>query len=174
MVVALVVVVVSVVLATQAFGSSGPDYRVATVARHDVDATLTGVGTIEPVSQATVAFPVSGTVASVAVRVGDVIVVGSTLASLDTDSLQQTVHQKQAALAQAQLTLSRALAGESVSGATGGAGATRSGGRRGRRGRRRRVRGLGRVGRRRDLQLDPFDHRRADRAHRRGVPGRHP
>ncbi len=124
LVVALVVALVSVVLATQAFGSSGSDYRVATVARRDVDATLTGVGTIEPISQATVAFPVSGTVASVPVRVGDVVGVGTILASLDTDSLEQTVHQKQAALAQAELTLSRALAGESVSGATGGAGAT--------------------------------------------------
>ena len=54
-----------------------------TVADHDVDAVLNGVATIEPVSQATVAFPVSGTVASVDVEVGDRVAVGQTLATLD-------------------------------------------------------------------------------------------
>jgi HlyD family secretion protein len=126
--VALVAIVLVVALmATQAFGSSGPGYRTAMVGDENVDALLTGVGTIEPVSQATIAFPVAGTVASVGVQVGDTVTPGQPLASLDTQSLQQTVDQKQAALAQAQLNLSKALSGQAVTGgASGGAGANAS------------------------------------------------
>ena len=57
-----------------------------------------GVATIEPVSQATVAFPVSGTVASVDVQVGQPVEASGTLASLDTQALTQALHTKQAAL----------------------------------------------------------------------------
>ncbi len=55
----------------------------------DVDAELTSVATIEPVSQAPVAFPAGGTVATVdvAVGVGDTVAVGQELASLDTAQL---------------------------------------------------------------------------------------
>ncbi|HYV60336.1 MAG TPA: hypothetical protein VFA62_09745, partial [Acidimicrobiia bacterium] len=60
---ALVVVVASVALATRAFGSSGPSYRTAAVDRRSIAAQLNGTATIEPVSQANVAFPISGTVA---------------------------------------------------------------------------------------------------------------
>ena len=80
------------------------------------------MGTIEPLSQATIAFPVAGKVASVGVKVGDAVTVGEPLASLDTQSLKNTLDQKQAALAQAQLNLSKALSGQSVSGSTGSAG----------------------------------------------------
>jgi HlyD family secretion protein len=128
---ALAAVIVAGLLVTSAFGSSGPDYRTAAVTRRAVDATLNRVGTIEPVSQATVAFPVAGTVASVSVKPGDSVDVGTALASLDGTSLTDTLHQKQAALAQAQLTLSKALAGQSVgspSASLGGNGGGGSGG----------------------------------------------
>src|SRR5262245_30282308 len=114
------VVVVIALLATNAFGSSGTDFRTADASYRRVDALLSGVGTIEPISQATVAFPVSGTVASVSVKTGDRVDVGQTLAALDTQSLTDTLHQKQGTLAQAQLTLSRALAGQSVAASSGG------------------------------------------------------
>src|SRR5213080_1941300 len=44
---------------------SGPSYRTAVVGPRGVASELTAVGTIEPVSQSAVAFPVAGTVASV-------------------------------------------------------------------------------------------------------------
>ena len=86
--------------------------------------TLNGVGTIEPVAQATVAFPASGTVASVAVKPGDNVTAGTELASLDQASLEQAVTQAQSNLDQAELTLERAQNGQAVtnaSGATSGA-----------------------------------------------------
>jgi HlyD family secretion protein len=118
---------VSVLVATQAFGSEGNQYRTATAATRNVDAIQSGAATVEPVSQATVAFPVSGTVASVAVKVGDAVVVGQTLASLDPQTLTETLHEKQASLAQAQLDLQKALSGQAVTRAPSGSGSGGSG-----------------------------------------------
>ncbi len=94
-------------------------YRTATVEKRDVNSVLTGVGTIEPVSQATVAFPVSGTVKTIDVEVGDTVTAGQQLATLDTQSLDATLHQAEATLAEAKLTLQKALNGESVSAGSG-------------------------------------------------------
>ena len=114
-----IVLLVTVLVATEAFGSSTPNYVTASVSRQNVASTLTGVATIEPTSQATVAFPVSGTVATIDVEVNDTVSAGQVLATLDPTSLNTTLHQKELTLAQAQLTLSKALAGESVSGGGG-------------------------------------------------------
>ena len=114
-----IVLLVTVLVATEAFGSSTPNYVTASVSRQNVASTLTGVATIEPTSQATVAFPVSGTVATIDVEVNDTVSAGQVLATLDPTSLNATLHQKELTLAQAQLTLSKALAGESVSGGGG-------------------------------------------------------
>lgn len=128
--VALVVVLIVVgVVAAQAFGASDPSYVTATVATHDVASLYNGVGVVEPVSQATVAFPASGTVAAVDVKLGDSVTIGQALASLDPQALAQTLHEKQATLAQAELTLQKALDGESVGGiGTGSTGGSRSAG----------------------------------------------
>src|SRR5471030_1980249 len=83
-------------------------YRTATVTRAAVNETLEQTGTIEPVSQATVAFPTSGTIADVAVAVGDTVTTGQTLAKLDTTSLQATLTEKESTLADAELTLHKA------------------------------------------------------------------
>lgn len=114
-------------LAATAFGADDASYVTATVATHDVDALLDGVAVVEPVSQASVAFPAAGTVASVDVKLGDSVTVGQALASLDPEQLTQALHEKQATLAQAQLTLQKALNGESVSGV--GSGSTGTGSR---------------------------------------------
>jgi multidrug efflux pump subunit AcrA (membrane-fusion protein) len=118
-VVAVLLVVVGL-YATGALASSSPSYRTTTAGPHDVDSVLTGVGVLESVSQATVAFPVSGTVATVSVTSGDTVVAGQQLASLDTASLSATLTEKQATLAQAELTLHQALNGESVTPSGGG------------------------------------------------------
>ncbi len=127
----LAIVVVAAVVAggvavAASQGDDGPAYRTAIAGRHDVDQTLDLVGTVEPVSQATVAFPVAGSVATVDVAVGDSVAVGQRLATLDTTELERTLVTKQAALDQAELTLAKELAGESVA-STGGSGAPTGG-----------------------------------------------
>src|SRR5512132_1293742 len=122
-----IALVASVVLASRAFGSSGPGYETAVVARRSVDATLTGTATVQPVSQATVAFPISGSVAAVNVKVGDTVTVGQSLASLDPTSLLEDLHSKQEQLAQAQLNLENALSGQPVTGAGGTGGMNTAG-----------------------------------------------
>jgi HlyD family secretion protein len=101
--------------ATIASGDDGPRYRTAVADERDITEALHETAVIEPVSQAGVAFPVSGTVASVDVAVGDRVEVSTTLATLDTDSLVAAVNTAQAALDQAELTLQRALDGDAVS-----------------------------------------------------------
>ena len=122
---AVIVAVLVGAFATGAVGSSGPSYRTAVVEERAVGAELTGVATIEPVAQAQVGFPTSGTVASVSVQVGDDVAAGDVLAQLDTKELEQSLRQAQADLADAELTLENGLAGKKATTApsSGGAGA---------------------------------------------------
>src|SRR5262249_4887587 len=119
----IVVVVGGVATAAIAFTSSGSRaYRTAVVATGSVTRQLPGTGTIQPVSEATVAFPIAGTVKTVDVKLGSEVATGTTLATLDTTSLESQVLSKQAALASAQPNLDKALHGEAVTG--GGNGGT--------------------------------------------------
>jgi HlyD family secretion protein len=86
-----------------AMSSSGPVYRPATVTSADVTATLPVVGTLTPVRQADVAFPVDGTVASVGVRPGQHVTAGQTLGSLDATPLKADLTAAQSTLANANL-----------------------------------------------------------------------
>ncbi|MGI9080197.1 MAG: HlyD family efflux transporter periplasmic adaptor subunit [Acidimicrobiales bacterium] len=114
--VGVVVVVLGLVArATVADTSSGGSYRTATATKATVLQTLTRAGTIEPVAQATIAFPVAGTVATVTVRVGDTVATGQELASLDTTALTGELATRQASLATAQAALDQAVAGQSAS-----------------------------------------------------------
>jgi HlyD family secretion protein len=122
----VVVVVGGIATAAIAFTSSDPHaYRTATATTGNVTRELHGTGVIEPVSQATVAFPIAGTVKSVNVKLGGEVATGTTLATLDTTSLESQVLSKRATLASAQLNLYKALHGESV---TGGGGTGGNGG----------------------------------------------
>jgi HlyD family secretion protein len=128
--VALVVLALIVAALAGAFESSGSGYRTAVASTQNVDAALSGVATIEPTLQATVAFPMAGTVSTVGVKVGDKVSAGQTLAQIDTQSLQQTVDQQMATLAQDQLALSKALSGQggsTIGGTGGGLGGTGTG-----------------------------------------------
>ena len=96
-------VVVAAVLAglAAANGGSGPSYRTAGVERTDVDATLDSLGTIQPINQANLGFPIGGNVHSVLVTVGQHVTVGQMLAELDTTSLDAQVASAQSAVAAA-------------------------------------------------------------------------
>ncbi len=102
------IIVIGTVAFARSFNSSAAQYRTAVVANHDVASTLIGVASIEPTSQAAVAFSTSGTVIHVYVGVGDTVAVGGRLASIDPQSLIAALHQKQGELASAQLALSQA------------------------------------------------------------------
>ena len=116
-----VVVLVGGLAVHAAAGPSGPvGFRTAVVGTSNVDQTLEGVGTVAPVTQAAVGFPVAGKVASVGVAVGDGVTVGQTLATLDGASLQMAIDAQQAAVAQAELVLAKARDG--VSSGTGSSG----------------------------------------------------
>jgi multidrug efflux pump subunit AcrA (membrane-fusion protein) len=106
---------------------SGPAYRLATVTDASVGQSLATVGTIAPVNQATVSFPVSGTVQAVDVRVGQVVAAGSVLATLSTTALQQQVTSDSAAVASAQQTLATDQASQTAVTTTSTSGSSTSG-----------------------------------------------
>jgi HlyD family secretion protein len=89
---------------------AGASYRVATAQPSWVVSSLAETGTIQPVTQATVTFPVSGQVSSVTAAVGQQVGVGQTLAQLNTTSLSSQVSsdQSQVATAQAKLATDQA------------------------------------------------------------------
>ena len=80
-------------------------YRLATAGKGSVSQTLTLTGTVKRVSQVTAAFPVSGTVTGVLVKVGDTVTPGQQLATIDQTPLQAAVTDAQATLLQAQAQL---------------------------------------------------------------------
>ncbi len=95
-------------------GGGPTGLRTAEVAEREVVETLALTGTVTPVDQASVAFPTTGTVASVGVAVGDRVEVGQELATLATDELDAAVVAAEEQLALAELALEQALAGEPV------------------------------------------------------------
>jgi multidrug efflux pump subunit AcrA (membrane-fusion protein) len=86
-------------IATWAQVSGGStDYRMATVTRADIGTTLTVVGSVAPVSDATASFQVGGKVASVTVSPGQLVTAGETLGTLDTTALSESVSSAQSTL----------------------------------------------------------------------------
>jgi multidrug efflux pump subunit AcrA (membrane-fusion protein) len=100
-----VTILIVVAGAAAANRTNGPSYRTASVERADVDATLDSLGTIQPINQANLSFPVTGNVGSVAATVGQHVTVGQTLAQLDTTSLNAQVASARSAVAAAQARL---------------------------------------------------------------------
>lgn len=91
---------------SEASASSPPRYRTAVATVSNVEQTIGVSGTLQPVNQASAAFQVSGTVASVAVTPGQQVQAGQTIATLDPTLLQQQVTAAQSALTAAQSKLS--------------------------------------------------------------------
>ena len=67
-----------------------------------IQQTVTSSGTIEPASQATLNFAVSGTVTAVNVKAGQTVTAGQTLATIDTTALTEQVNAAQAQLTAAE------------------------------------------------------------------------
>lgn len=88
-------------------------YRTASAAIGSVTQQLALTGSVESASRRDEAFQVAGTVAAVAVAVGDRVEAGAVLATLDTDSLQASVDSANDALAQAQQRLEDDLEAQS-------------------------------------------------------------
>jgi HlyD family secretion protein len=105
-------------LAWATAGAATPTYRTAGVVTGDVEQLLTLTGTTRNVHQATSAFPVTGTVASVTTQAGATVSQGQTLATLDPGPLQKDVIAATATLARARATLET----DQASGTTSSAG----------------------------------------------------
>ena len=67
----------------------------ASVARADIGQSMTVVGTVEPVNDASASFQVGGKVATVTTTVGEQVTAGQSLGTLDTTSLGESVSSAQ-------------------------------------------------------------------------------
>ena len=85
--------------------NAGNALNLYTVSRRTVTASVTGSGNVEPQQQANVNFKVAGTLTSVNVHVGDHVVAGQTLATIDSSAEQTALDQANANLATAEANL---------------------------------------------------------------------
>ena len=101
-----VVLLVAGGTAASAALSDPPAYRLATVSVGSTGAALIEPGTVRPVNQTAIAFPIAGQVASVQVRPGQSVTAGQLLATLDTSALSAQLASAEAGVAKAVAKLS--------------------------------------------------------------------
>jgi HlyD family secretion protein len=94
--------------------STSDTYRTAAAGPAKVTATFATTGTIEPVSEATVGFPVSGQVSSVNVQQGQQVTSGQALAQLNTTTLASSVSSAQSTVATSEAKLASDQASQNV------------------------------------------------------------
>lgn len=87
-------------------------YRLATATTGTADAALTEVGTLQPVNESTVAFPIAGKLATVNVQPGQQVTAGQLLATLDPTALTAQLATAQANVANATAKLAADQAGQ--------------------------------------------------------------
>jgi len=81
-------------------------YKTASVSKATVTTTVSATGNVEAVSSASITPSISGTVESVAVKVGDTVAVGQTLFTIDNDSLGLAVSKASIAVQEARQKIS--------------------------------------------------------------------
>lgn len=91
--------------------NSGPPPELAAIKSGTIQEIVSASGTVMPASDTTMTFKVSGYVASVDVKRGDIVHKGDVLATLDTKELELQVEQAQAQLQSAQAQLDKVKAG---------------------------------------------------------------
>ena len=107
-------------------GSAATQYRTATVSLGTIQQTLSLTGNLSPISQSNVNFQVSGSVTAVNVSVGQTVIAGQVLATVDGTALQSALTQAQATLAAAQAKLSADQSSSATSTAAANLAATRT------------------------------------------------
>jgi multidrug efflux pump subunit AcrA (membrane-fusion protein) len=101
--------------------AQGPfSYRTSVAAVSSVDHTLNVSGTLEPVTEGTAAFQVSGTVAAVDVTKGEKVTAGQTLATMDTTAVKATLTEVEDTLKSAEAKLTEDELDESSSNSSPG------------------------------------------------------
>jgi multidrug efflux pump subunit AcrA (membrane-fusion protein) len=103
-----------------ASGSSGPALRTAVVTRATVEQTLDSTGSVQPVTEANVGFPIAGRVTSVTVSPGQPVTVGQPLAQLDPATLSAQVDSAAATVASAEARLATDQTSQTTAAAPGG------------------------------------------------------
>ena len=99
----------------KAKAQAAPDYETVNVDRGDVSSTVSATGSVLPEREANLNFQGAGTVARVAVEIGDRIDAGQVLAELDTTDLDLAVRQAEIGLRQTEAQLKQLSEGPNAS-----------------------------------------------------------
>jgi HlyD family secretion protein len=120
----VIVIVLAVVVAASWIGyeqfgkakaQAAPDYETVNVGRGDISSTVSATGSVLPEREANLNFQGTGSVAKVAVKVGDQVKTGQVLAELDTTDIELAVRQAEIALRQAEAQLKQLNEGPNAS-----------------------------------------------------------
>jgi HlyD family secretion protein len=119
----ILIVLVAVVAASwfgyEQFGKAkaqaAPDYETVAVERGDIASTVSATGSVLPEREANLNFQGAGSVAKVAVKVGDQVRSGQVLAELDTSDIELAVRQAEISLRQAEAQLKQLSEGPNAS-----------------------------------------------------------
>ncbi|PKM88809.1 hypothetical protein CVU83_01075 [Candidatus Falkowbacteria bacterium HGW-Falkowbacteria-2] len=109
------VIVVAVILLIWLLsrGEAAPVYSTVTVEAGPLTQTVSETGTVKPVKEVALNFLTSGRIKDIPVKIGDKVVAGTALASLDDSALMSRRAEASAGLQIAQASLSKILAGAS-------------------------------------------------------------
>ena len=114
----LVVVTGASIATAAAVNGAEPRWQLSRVTTGSVTQTIESSGTVSAANKAAPSFSVSGTVKSVAVKVGQNVSKGDVLAKLDTTSLQSDIDSAKSTLANAAQKLEADKAGQTSGGGT--------------------------------------------------------
>jgi len=107
----IIVIVVGIILIVKATGDKDSEYDKEIVARGQVIENVSVTGTVVPAKEVDLQFETSGKISSIGVRVGDQILTGQTLVTLNTGELSAQLQSYQAALDITQAKLDQTLSG---------------------------------------------------------------
>ncbi len=110
----IAIIVVLIVISSVSKGGEQIEYITEEVGIRDLIKTVSATGSVESADEINLSFSSSGRIARINVAVGDEVVVGQTLAQLNTASVGADVANANANVAAAQADLDRVLSGASI------------------------------------------------------------
>jgi len=90
---------------------SGEEEKIHKVTRQDLTEVISEVGTVVPIKEIDLTFPMTGTVAKILITEGENVTKGALLAQLDTAKIYADINNAQATVQEAQANLDKLIAG---------------------------------------------------------------
>lgn len=110
-IISIIVVVLIIIIIAATSGSGAPEYVTAPVEFGQVQQTVDATGSVASSQSIQLNFKTTGRISAMNVKVGDTLIAGQTLASLEAGALSSRVADAQSVLLEAQANLDKVLSG---------------------------------------------------------------